>query len=375
MHILSKFLLVIHKNNSYLRENYLAGDFLQGVLRLFIIVITPLSGVISFTLMVKGGWSNNLAVKLPIYQGLSAYFSLVTLGFSYIATKQNILGIKIIPLILAIIGIPVCFYSYSGISYELVIPFVLILFQATALSFISLVLGCKHCYLKLQFFMSAFLPVCLALHQIYLILACAILFIFLLSKIYKNSKVFGFYTHSSVGYDLVKSLLIQSPLFILPFFDIFIIKKIGQLHYENYAVINKYITGILNMLFYYSQLKLLFGGGGVNVKYLLISLGTLLPFIILLSFSHNSYAFILLITLFAVSVNISSLLIRKMLLDGISIYLSLLGPISIALYYSSLIFFSDGIERNNGIFIALMFFSVTFPILVRFLIIRLAVIK
>lgn len=338
----------------------------EKIFGFFLVVLTPIIGLISFTVIVKGSWSDQLVITLPLYQGLSAYFSLIALGFSYIPSRKNILGKKIIPLILGTIGLPVVFYICNGIQPGFVIPFVAILFLVTAISFINLTLGCRRTYLIFQCLVSASLPICMVLEKVYLLIICLLLFAFLFFKVYKRRNLFGSYSYSDGGLGHAKSLLIQSPLFLLPFFDILIVQKIGQANYENYAVINKYITGFFNLLFSYSQFRLLFGGGGVNSKVFVTSLVVLTPFVLSLSLYQNTWSFMLSIALLSLSMNISSLLIRKMLLDGISVHFSMLGPLSIAIYYGALIILDENIKDNNGLFIALMFIAVTFPILIKF---------
>ncbi len=332
---------------------------------ILIAIVTPVIGVAIFTFVIKGPWSSHTLPALPIYQGLLAYFSLITLGFSYTKNRRNIIGIKFIPVIFAIIIFPILFYAGNGVDTKLIMAFVMLFFLVSSISFIKLSLKNSSGYLTYQLFVSACLPFSIVLDVEIIYIICLFLFFILVVSIYQNVKNFESYNYSVSGLEPIKSILIQAPLLILPFFDILIINVIGNSRYENYVIINKYTTGIFNLIFAYAQFKLLFGHTLFNFKLLSFGLVALGLSVVILSLYHDERLLFLLISILSLGVNISSLLIRNILLTGITIGFALVGPAAVALYYFSFIFLSAYIETNTGIFILLMFATISFPVCVR----------
>lgn len=331
-------------------------------LEMLFIVGTPIIGVAIFTFVIKGPWSNRTLSALPVYQGLLAYFSLITLGFSYTKSRRKILGIKIIPIVFSIILLPILFYVGNGANFKLVAAFVMLLFLVSAISFIKLTLNNRRSYRVFQLIASAGLPVCIVLDIEFTFAFCIVLLYILALDIYRNVRYFEDYNYFDGGMESLKSISIQAPLLMLQFFDIVLIDIIGNSKYQNYTLIMKYAAGIFNLIFSYAQFKLLFGHVMFNVKifrFVLMAIGLALG---ILSFYQDEQIFFFMVAFLPLGTNISSLLIRNTLMTGITIRFALVGPLAVALYYLSLIFFGAYIEINPSIFIFLMFAAVSFPV-------------
>ena len=210
---------------------------------------------------------------------------------------------------------------------------------------------------------SIILPVTLILNLFYLILLTFLLFFLFLYTYVKIKKNLTYFIYKKNGLDIIKSIFIHSPFLIFPFFDFKIQEIIGVVSYANYVLSYKYINGLITILFSYAQLTLLFNGelkrGSTILKILIIIFllnFALLPF-------NNNWIFLILLGSYSLAINLSSLLVRNKLINGINFSQSLLGLLFLGLYIISLTSFRKFISLNMNLFVLLMFISMVLPCL------------
>ncbi|KGO09285.1 hypothetical protein KS04_15590 [Elizabethkingia miricola] len=87
----------------------------QLLLRLMTFV-PPFLGIIVFSYIVKFSHFENVTNRLPIYQGISSYFSLILIGFTYIKNRNAIKGRKILLPLTVVILIPLVGYYFANID-------------------------------------------------------------------------------------------------------------------------------------------------------------------------------------------------------------------------------------------------------------------
>lgn len=325
------------------------------------IALIQLVGLLAFTIVVRGPWTAEVAPRLPLYQGLMGYFSLISFGFTYREGRERVWGNRIIPVLFLMTALPVLVYLRIGVRPITLLLMTLAIFLATTICYANLVLGEKRKYLLSLALTSAALPASMLLGDRLLALACLAVAIALYVRLWSNRASFGRYSFADGGAGLLKSLVLQSPLFLLPFLDFMVVDRIGPANYVTYVLFSKYIVGIFNFLFSYSQFKLAFAGEGADGDSLVVHLAVIIPLAIALSFAQSTWAFALAIGCLAYGTNISSLLIRRRLLSGVSARMALAGPAAIGAYYVSLRLFDGPIRAHRGIFVALMlvFIAVT----------------
>lgn len=328
----------------------------------------PILGVVVFTYIIKYSGFESVPKRIPFYQGATAYFSLILLGFTYIKNRQNIFGTKIIPLLVIILIIPIVIYTYKSVDITFTILFIFIQFFTSIIIYITIIKGSMNKYLILGCFNSIVLPVCLAVNELFLLLICVGLLILFLYLLLPLRHKLGSFNYSENGLDVIKSIFLQSPLIILPFFDFKIAELIGIEKYSNYVLIFKYINGFIVLLFSYKQLNLTFSNDLTKKHRIVYQLISVLILLIICSIFNNYYIFAFAIALFSYGINLSSLLIRKALLDGTSFYLSTIGLISVFLYILLIYKFGKVITISNSAFIIFMFLSSLMPALYTYII-------
>lgn len=319
--------------------------------------LPPLLGVIIFTYLVKYSGFNSVPKRIPVYQGLTAYFSLILLGFTYIKNRYNVFGKKIIPIIIVIILFPISFYAFNAADITFILLFVFIQFFTFAINYIALIKGNVNNYLLLGCFNSVVLPFCLAVNDFSLFVICMVLLVLFVCLFIPIKNKLGLFSYSENGVNIVKSFLLQSPLIILPFFDFKIAELIGAEKYSNYVLLFKYINGFIAVMFSYKQLNLTFSGDLLKKQMIVYQMIVILAVLIICSTFGNNYVFALSIALFSYGINLSSLLIRKALLDGVPLRFTIIGLASVLAYI--LLIYNCGvlISTTNSAFITFMFMA------------------
>jgi hypothetical protein len=329
----------------------------------FFTFLPPILGISVFTYIVKYSGIPSVHDRIPTFQGIIAFFSLILLGFTYIRNRRNIFGIKIIPVLIFVLLFPILFFIYQGAAVIFTILFVLIQFFTLMISYISIVKGNIDKFLLLGCINSVFMPFCLILDGVWLFFVCVLLFVlfyFMLSKIINQLGNFNF---SETGLDFFKSIMIQSPLILLPFFDYRIAELISAENYSNYVLYYKYINGFVTLVFSFKQLNLSFSGNLSKNQLIKSQLIFIFIGLIICSLFESFYAFVFSILLYSLGVNLSSLKIRKALLDGLSIKVSIIGLVSVLLYTILIFNFGNLITLSNSTFVNFMFFASFFTAL------------
>ncbi|AQX83650.1 hypothetical protein I6H88_11315 [Elizabethkingia bruuniana] len=335
----------------------------QLLLRLMTFV-PPFLGIIVFSYIVKFSHFENVTNRLPIYQGISSYFSLILIGFTYIKNRNAIKGRKILLPLTVVILIPLVGYYFANIDICTTTLILLVSFLSSAILYIMLVRKKMFNYLLFSIINSVLLPTTLFVNTIVfvlIIIGLLIILYYVYSSVKKRLVVFNY---SDGGIDILNSILLHSPYILFPFFDFLIQRAIGTKHYNDYVLINKYINGGITLLFSYKQLSLMFSGELKRKGAIIMALISILILSILGVFINNWVVFIIMIGLYSFGVNLSSLVVRSKLMSGIYFWISMIGPVFVGLYVLSLFFFKNNIEENNHLFV---FFMTIFTIVPSFL--------
>jgi len=326
--------------------------------------LPPLLGIIIFTYILKFSGFEQVQLRLPLFQGLTSYFSLIFLGFTYIKNRHKIIGIKIIPLLILIFVFPILYYIYNGLDTILTLVLAIILFLNSITSYILLTKNNRKNYLYYLILLAILLPLCLVLNVLILLFIVIIIVIILFSVIIPQWKNFESFEYSENGLNIVKSLLLQSPLIILPFFDFKIAELIGPVNYSNYVLMFKYINGFIVLLFSFKQLNLIFDGSLAKQDRIVYQLITTLLILVICSFFEGYFLFAISVGLLSLGLNLSSLLIRKELLNGISFRHSLIGLFFVLFYLTVINEFGSFITLTNSVFIVFMSIAAIFTSLI-----------
>lgn len=329
----------------------------------FLTYVPPVFGIIVFTSIVKLLDNDLIALRLPYYQGLMSFYSLFYMGFTYVTNRYAILGKKMLFFLTLIYLIPTIIYSNTGMDVMVVVLLSLIFFINSCIQYLLLLKEKLIYYILFTALNSTVLPITLILNLFYLIVLTFMLIILFIYVYVNVNKSLSYFVYTQNGLDIIKSIFIHSPFLIFPFFDYKIQEIIGVLSYGNYVLFYKYINGSITILFSYSQLSLLFKGGLKRSNLILKILMIIFFLIIIMVSFKNNVIFIILLMLYSFGVNLSSLLLRNKLINGIQFSQSLLGLLFLSFYVISLNSFRNYISLNINLFVLLMFLSMVFPCL------------
>lgn len=325
------------------------------------VVAAPVLGILAFSFVLKGPWSGYVDFKLPLYQGITSFYSFALLGFFYSGINSSLIHKKFLYLYLTLLLVPMFFYWFLQFPIFFIVVYSVIFLLKSSISYLYFYEKNKNGYFFFQIISSFLLPFAMLVNKQLLVLSALFLFLLFIKKL-KNIEHTSVYKHSVHGIELAKSLLIQSPLILLPLFDIFIVDIIGQNNYQSYIFQNKFVVGFFNLIFSYQQFNLLFNSEKVKESMLLVALNFLAIGIFFFSIMDGFWSFLFLLILCSIAANISSLIIRKILLNGITFSFALTGPIMVLAYYLSLTFFDKYIFRFNGIFVLFTYLATVLPI-------------
>ena len=317
--------------------------------------LPPMFGVSIFTYLLKFSEIESVSTRIPLFQGVTAFFALILLGFTYTKSRESILGIKIVPILLGIFIFPIVFYVYSGAEFFFTILFVIIQLCLLITNYTMIIKGNINSYLLLAIINSIILPLTLAVNLLVLSIICIVVFLITLYILSSVRGKLGEFNYSNQGSDVIKSILLQSPFIILPFFDFKIASIIGIERYTDYVLFYKYINGVIVLLFSYKQLNLVFSGDLKRKNLIIYQLFFALGILIIISFFKSWIFFVISIAIYSYGINLSSLLVRKNLLDGISFNKTLIGPICVIFYILIIFNFEDLIKNTENIFIIFMY--------------------
>mgnify|MGYP001404758626 FL=1 len=315
----------------------------------------PVFGIITFTYVVKFSGIESVINRIPLFQGITAWFALILLGFTYTKSRESILGIKMVPILLGIFIFPVVFYVYNGAEFFFTVLFVIIQLCVAITNYTMIIKGNIKSYLILAIINSFILPVTLAANLLVLSIFCTVVFLIMLYVLNSVSGQLNEFSYSNQGLDVIKSMLLQSPFIILPFFDFKIASIIGSERYADYVLLYKYINGVIVLLFSYKQLNLTFSGDLKRKNLIIYQLFFALSVLIFISFFKSWIFFVISIALYSYGINLSSLLVRKSLLDGIGLNKTFIGPICVILYVLIIFNFEELIKNTENTFIILMY--------------------
>lgn len=325
--------------------------------RLFIKGLTflpPVLGIMVFSYIVKFSNFPTVHDRLPLYQGITSYFSLILIGFTYIRNRSAVGGKKIMVPLLLILFLPVIFYYFVGADFLIALFFCLASFLNTVVLYLLLLKQRMIYYVIYSAANSVTLPLILIFNIVWLGVFIILMFVMLIYILQTLKDKIAKFHFSESGFDILKSILLHSPFLILPFFDFKIQQILGESNYSNYVLLNKYINGGITVLFSYQQLSLIFTQNLEKIKQILVILMGILLISSLLHFFNNRYIFAVMLALFSLGVNLSSLVIRNKLMQGVSFLLPIIGVFFVLIYFLGISILGEKIHNNPNIFVLLM---------------------
>jgi len=325
--------------------------------------LPPAFGILTFTYVVKFSGIESVTDRIPLFQGITAWFALILLGFIYTKSRENVLGLKMIIILLLIVIFPIVFYVYNGAELIYTVLFVITQLCILITNYTMIIKGNINNYLILAIINSIIIPLTLGANLLLLLIFCSVVFLITLYMISSVRGQLNEYSYSNQGENVIKSMLLQSPFIILPFFDFKIASIIGSEVYSNYVLLYKYINGVIVLLFSYKQLNLVFSGDLKRKNLISYQLFFAFGVLIFISFFKSWILFAVSIALYSYGINLSSLLVRKNLLDGISFKKTFIGPICVILYILIIFNFEELIKISENNFIILMYAASFFTVL------------
>lgn len=318
--------------------------------------LPPLFGVILFSYLIKFSGFESVNDRLPILQGVTAYFSLILIGFTYIKQREAVGGIAIVMPLLVIVLFPVILYHVITKQSVLLISSICLLIFFNSMSlYLIMITKNKIKYVLFAIVRSIIQPLMLIYNK-YLFIVMILVslgFLFFNYKSVKNQLVD--FKYSSSGVNILKSILLHSPFIALPLFDYRVQTLLGNTRYADYIFINKYINGFITLMFSYTQLNLLFDGELKNKRLIFYSLFGILGTLFFNSFSAESFVYLIISLMFySLGVNLSSLLVRSELLKGFHFYKSLWGILFVGVYISLLFTLDTEIKEYKNLLYFIM---------------------
>lgn len=323
--------------------------------------VPPFLGIVIFSYIVKFSHNVHVSERLPLYQGVSSYYSLILIGFTYIKDRQAIKGRKIILPLVFVIILPLIGYYLVHMAMVITALMVTVSFLSSSILYLLLIKKKMFSYLLFSIANSILLPI--SLIASYFVFGLLIVFLLgILFYVYQQVKDdLTLFSYKNGGIDILNSIFLHSPYVLLPFFDFMIQAAIGVQGYSNYVLVNKYVNGGITLLFSYKQLSLMFSGELKRMNIILLALGSILALSALGVFINNWIVFTIMIGLYSFGVNLSSLIVRSQLMTGVYFWSSLIGVVFVALYLLGLYLFKDNISENKNFFVFFMSISTIIP--------------
>lgn len=323
--------------------------------------IPPLLGILMFTFIVKFSGSSEVASRLPMYQGVTSYFSLILIGFTYIKDRYAIRGRTMAYFCMMVVLLPFIIYGFLYKNILLIAVLIVLTFSSSIILYLLLLKKNVLSYLIYSIFHSVILPLFLILN-VWLILGIVIILLLYTRYLYSQIEDLQLFTLKNQVISVLTSILLHSPFISLPFFDYFIQLSIGDERYSQYVLLQKYINGAITLLFSYTQMKLMFSGNLQKVRLISwVLCVTLLLSFFGLWYQHTVWIYGFMIGLCSLGVNFSSLLIRSKLIQGIGLKYGFVGLFFVLVYVFCIKFFSVEISENANVFIFFMTIFTVIP--------------
>lgn len=326
-----------------------------------LLIMPQILGVIIYTIVVYYGKEDIIFNRLPIYQGITSFSSLIVLSLVYNPNREAIKGPFLILINLILLSFTVLFLSLENRDLSFIISFSIFSLLINTLGILKLLEGRKTGYLFFLIFNSFATPLTLIIDEgvIYLLSFVLFLIIFIL---FNKIKYFLLeFEISNNGKLFITALVVHLPLIMFPIFDNTIVQLIDFELYSNYVVFYKYINGFIVLLFSKLQLDLLLNKGKSKTnysKYLLLIL-----LILFFCTLYKSKIFLIFsIFLYSIGINLISIEIRKALFAGLNIIVPIFSLISIFTYYFFLIVGNFILHEHPYFFIFIMYVLAMIPV-------------
>lgn len=317
--------------------------------------LPPLFGVLIFSYLIKFSGFESVNTRLPIFQGITAYFSLILIGFTYMKQREAVGGIKVILPLLLIAVIPIIlYYKLTTESLFLISEISLIVYFNSISLYLMMIKKNKIRYVIFTIVNSIFQPLTLIYNDYLFAVMIALSLIFLIFNYNQVKSDLEVFRYTTSGVNILKSIFLHGPFIALPLFDYKVQSLLGIERYGDYIFMNKYINGFITLLFSYKQLDLLFDGHLKHKKQIFYLLLVILGILFINSFSSGYMVFLAIsLVFYSLGVNLSSLLVRYELLKGFKFNISVIGVLFVGFYIAFLYLFSSKIEayKNSLYFI------------------------
>lgn len=318
--------------------------------------LPPLFGIIIFSYLIKFSGIDSVSDRLPILQGVTAYFSLILIGFTYIKEREAVGGVNILMPLLFVVILPVILYYVITKQSLLIIGCICVLIFFNSISlYLIMITKNKIKYVLFAIVKSIIQPLMLVYNKYIFIVMIIISLLFLLYN-YKHVKFqLVDFRYKSSGVNILKSIFLHSPFIALPLFDYRVQSLLGNARYSDYIFINKYINGFITLLFSYKQLNLLFDGELKNKRHIFYGLSVILVILMFNSFSSESIVYLVIsLILYSLGINLSSLLVRSELLKGFNFSKSLWGILFVGVYVACLFIFESKMSEYKNLLYFIM---------------------
>ena len=331
-----------------------------------LLYVTPVLGIIVFTLVMTYFRNNLLEERLAYFQGVSSFFSVSIIALQYNFKRDSIGGKFIFFYFGFVVFSILCFYFNSEIKqFNYIISLSLIFSASSALSIYKLYKKEGQGFLLVLLFNSIFIPLTLLTPNILLNCLALLLLIFVYNVWSRNSSDKRADNNNfDILISMLNSFFIHLPFLLFPVFEYRIQNLIKSDLYINYVITYKWANGLIVFLFSKIQYSILVHKQStqdnlVNYAYII------LPIIFIFSFSKNFYALILIVISLSIGINIISIEARKEIFSSKVNYPYIICSIlAFAVYIIFIHFFSNLIQIYPYIFISWVYLSICIPFII-----------
>jgi hypothetical protein len=329
----------------------------------WLLYIAPqILGVLTYTIVVYYGKEDIIFNRLPIYQGITSFSSLMMLSLMYNPNREAIKGPSLILINLILLSFTIYFFSLENRDLSFIISFSIFSLLINTLGILKLIEGKKTDYLFFLIFNSFAAPLTLIIDVGVIYLSSFVLVLIIYEVFNKIKHLLLQFEISINGKLFIQAIAVHLPLILFPIFDTKLVQLIDFKLYSNYVVFYKYINGFIVLLFSKSQLDLLLNKEKSKTDYSNYLLLILLILFFCTLFKGKIFL-IFSIFLYSIGINLISIELRKALFTDLKIIVPIFSLFSIFAYYFFLFIGNNFLLEHPYFFIFIMYLLAMIPIL------------
>lgn len=325
-------------------------------------IVPQILGVLTYTIVVYYGKEYVIINRLPIYQSITSFTSLMMLSLMYNKNREAIKGSSLLLINLILLTFTIFFISLENRDLSFIISFSIFSLLINTLGLFKLIEGKKKDYLFFLIFNSFATPLTLVTTVEFIYLS-SFVFILINYKVFKNIKhLLVQFEISKNGKLYINAIAVHLPLILFPIFDNKLVQLIEFKLYSDYVVFYKYINGFIVLLFSKSQLDLLLdkGKSKSNFSYYIL----LILFILFFFTLFKAKVFLIFsIFFYSIGINLISIELRKALFTVLRISVPIFSVFSVFAYYYYLNIGNKFLLEHPYFFIFIMYFLALIPVL------------